>query len=47
MRKPEIRGLIRKKLIEANIGPLVWKYLFMTFLYSFKIDKEAALKILP
>jgi hypothetical protein len=47
MRKPEIRGLIRKKLIESNIGPLVWKYLFMTFLYSIKIDKEAALKIFP
>lgn len=47
MRKPEIRSLIHKKLIESNIGPLVWKYLFMVFLYSFKIDKEAALKILP
>ncbi len=46
MRKPEIRSLIHKKLIESNIGPFVLKYLIMTFLYLFKIDKEAAIKFL-
>jgi hypothetical protein len=46
MRKPEIRSLIHKKLIESNIGPFVLKYLIMTFLYLFKIGKEAAIKFL-
>jgi hypothetical protein len=44
--KPEVRNLIRKKLIDYNIGLPLWKYIFMAIFYSFKIDKEAASKIL-
>jgi hypothetical protein len=43
---PGIRKLIHKKLIDHKIGLFVWKYLSMAFLYSFKIDKEAASIIL-
>lgn len=44
--KPEVRNLIRKKLMDYNIGLPLWKYIFMALFYSFKIDKEAASKIL-
>ena len=44
--KPEVRNMIRKKLIDYNIGLPLWKYIFMAVFYSFKIDKEAASKIL-
>ena len=44
--KPEVRNLIRKKLMDYNIGLPLWKYIFMALFYSFKIDKEATSKIL-
>jgi|SRR5689334_19036204 hypothetical protein len=44
--KPEVRNSIHKKLFDYNIGLPLWKYIFMALFYSFKIDKEAASKIL-
>jgi hypothetical protein len=43
---PDIRNLIHKKLIDHKIGLFVLKYMSMAVFYSFKIDKEAASKIL-
>ena len=43
---PAVRNLIHKKLVDYNIGLPLWKYIFSAIFYSFKIDKEAASKIL-
>jgi hypothetical protein len=44
---PQIRNTIHKKLIDSNLGPLLWKYLFLVLFYSIRENKEVALKVFP